>query len=264
MQGVNRVAVGIVLVGLMVAIGVTVYALQLRSQRQADLAASVPTAAVLPTLTPSVTRAATRRPPATLPPTFTDTPTVTPTFTLTPTPSFTPSPTPTLTETPTLTDTPISSETPTATLTPSDTNTPNVPSPTPTETRSPFPFQLRGDEPIFTSNTYNSAGCAFQGIGGQVLDETGRGINDPNIVVVAIDDNGREYSARAGADSIYGDKSGRGGYEIAVASSVNGRTYRVQVRTSGGTELSTVRAIRFPSSCEENVALMYWIQTRPF
>jgi len=260
----NRIAVGIVVIGVILAVAAVIFGLRIRDQRQAELAAQVPTEVVLPTRTPTVTQPPTRRPRSTLPPTFTATATITPTLTLTTTPSFTPSQTPTVTQTATLTDTPVNSATPTATATPTITPTSSVPSPTPTETRSPFPFQLRGDVPIFTSNTYNSAGCSFQGIGGQVLDENGRGINDPQIIVVAIDDNGREYQARAGEDSIYGDPDGRGGYEISVADAVNGRTYRVQVRTVNGTELSQLRALRFSSNCEENVALLYWIQTRPF
>jgi hypothetical protein len=108
----------------------------------------LPTLAVLPsstitlTPTPTNTPTITPTPTATFTPTYTLTytltPTPTPTPTLTPTPSYTETPTETPTETLTPTLTPTFTETPTPTITPSLTFTPSD-TPTPTLTRTPRP-----------------------------------------------------------------------------------------------------------------------------
>lgn len=252
---------GVILVlSVALIVGGIYFALQ---ARQAQIA-SLPTEAVLPTLTPTPTRTATNTPRPTLPPTFT------PTFTVTPTPSdtpvtpsatFTPSNTPTITDTATFTATSVFSPTPTPTSTFTPSATSDLPTPTPSDTRSPYPFQLRGGEVIYTSNTYNSAGCAFQGIGGQVLDTAGNGINT-GITVVAVDDNGRTYVAQAGDNSRYG---ANGGFEIGVDTRPNRRTYLVELRvTATGVAISPLIEVTFPSDCDRNVALLYFRQTRPY
>ncbi|MEM6527927.1 MAG: hypothetical protein AAF653_06510, partial [Chloroflexota bacterium] len=181
----------IILITIGLIIG-TVYYLQTSPPPEEQVAAQLPTMAVLPTLTPSVTNTATRVLPPTLPPTFTHTPTITLTPTVTPTVTFTPSSTPTITDTPSLTPTLESSLTATPTATFTATATSSLPSATPTDTRSPFPFTLRGGEVIFTPNRYNSAGCAYQGVGGQVFDIQGNGIGS-GIRVGVVDDQGREF-----------------------------------------------------------------------
>ncbi|MEL6269603.1 MAG: hypothetical protein AAFV33_19990 [Chloroflexota bacterium] len=254
-------AVILVLVGVGVVIGTLWYAQSSSAREQAQIAAQIPTVAILPTLTPSLTNTATLVPPPTLPPTFTPTPTITITPSITPTLTFTPSSTPTITDTPSLTPTLSSSLTPTFTLTPTATNTSSLPSATPTDTRSPFPFTLRGGEVVFTPNRYNSAGCAYQGVGGQVFDLQGQGINS-GIRVVVVDETGSEFGAPAGSNSNYG---GNGGYEIGVDSQPNSRNYFVQLRTiSTNVVISPEVPIRFPSDCDRNVAIVNWIQTRPF
>lgn len=258
-RGYSILAVVILLVAVVVVGAGVMVAVQSRSAA-AEQAANVPTQVVIPTITPLPSVTPTRTPLPTLPPTFTPTPTVTLTPTVTSTPTFTPSSTPTITDTPTLTFTPVSSATSTPTNTPTVTNTSSVPTATRTATNSPFPFQLRGGEVIFTSNTFNEQACAYQGIGGQVLDQQNVGINDI-VKVVVVDDNGRSFASAGGDNSRYGP---RGGYEIGVDTQPNRRTYFAEVRSTDDTVLSPSIEVTFPSDCDRNVALLYFEQTRPF
>ncbi len=247
-----------------VIIGGGIYLLVTADRPAAEQRAALPTVITVPTRTP--TRTATPLPPTritppTLPPTFTPTFTDTVTPSITPTSTFTPSITPTITETSSVTFTPAQTDTDTPTATPTATNTSSLPTPTRTATRSPFPFDLRGGEVIFTQNTYNAAGCAYQGIGGQVLDAQGVGIND-GVRVVVIVENQRPRGALAGDNSVYGS---RGGYEIGLGTRPTGATYFVELRTEEtDTPISPLIALTFPSDCTQNVALLTWIQTRPF
>lgn len=222
---------------------------------EANDVAALPTVAQVPTITP-LPPTSTPRP--TLPPTFTPIPTIT----LSPTPTMTltlvPSLTPTITDTPAITNTPLPTETapPTETFTPSPTS--NIPTATPTETRSPYPFTVRGGMAVFTQNTFNTQGCAFQGIAGQVLSLQGGGLD--GILIYAIEPGGTERFTTSGFATAYG----AGGYEIPVDTQINSRTYLVELRTSAGTPISERVQVTFPSNCDQNVALIYWTQTRPF
>jgi hypothetical protein len=51
---------------------------------------------------------------------------------------------------------------------------------------------------------------------------------------------------------------------VTVDSQINNRVYIVQLQTQAGTELSEPITVSFPSNCDQNVALIYWTQTRPF
>lgn len=225
--------------------------------RQNNDLAALPTQVFIPTITPLPP---TITPLPTLPPTFTTVPTITPTFTATPTLTPTISPTPTITDTPTPTFTPATTDTPTPTSTFTPSPTSNIPSATPTVTRSPFPFTVRGGQVVFTANTYNQQGCAFQAIAGQVLNERGTGLDGLRIVVTETGTQTDPRSSISGNAGVYGD----GGYEVVVDSQINGRTYVVQLESAGGTPVSVPVTVSFPSNCDENVALIYWTQTRPF
>ena len=217
----------------------------------------LPTAVFIPTITP-LPPSNTPRP--TLPPTFTPIPSVTPT--LSPTPTLTPTitTTATITDTPTPTFTPATTDTPTPTWTFTPSATSNIPSATPTETRSPYPFAVRGGQVVFTVNTYNQQGCAFQAIAGQVLNDRGVGLDGIRVAVIETGTQSDPRSSVSGNAGTYG----QGGYEVVVDSQINGRTYVIQLQTQSGTELSEPYTVTFPSNCDQNVALIYWTQTRPF
>jgi hypothetical protein len=212
-------------------------------------AAALPTAVILPTLTPSSTPTETPVPSWTPTPTDTLTPTTTPTLT------STAPPTATITDTPGPTDTPTLTLTPAATDTPEPTPTPEGPTPTLEPTLSPFPFDLRNNEIQFIP-AFNGAQCAWQGMGGQVLDLNGQGLSGLRIHVFGPD---VDRYVESGSNTLYGP----GGWEQPVANAINGNTYFVELETAGGTVVSPRVQVTFPSDCGGNLALINFIQTRP-
>lgn len=212
-------------------------------------AAAVPTVFVPPTPT------ATNTSPPTLPPTFTPTGTntLTPTATSTTTPTITTSPT--ITETLSATDTPSATPTSQFTDTPVFTDTPSGPSPTPEPTLSPFLFDLREGNVILTSNFANTAGCAWQGIGGQVLDQAGAGFPGLRVHIFGAD---IDRKVDTGSNTLYGP----GGWEMPVDNKINANTYYVELESQGGTVVSPRITVTFPSACENNLALVNFVQVR--
>lgn len=216
-----------------------------------EIAASVPTAFVLPSLTPSNT------PTNTLPPTFTQTPTETSTPTETPPPTATLAPSSTITETLGPTDTPSVTPTPSTSPTPSPTATPTGPTDTPVPTLSPFLYGLRDDQVIFTQNFANTAGCAWQGVGGQVFDINSTAVNGMQIHIFGPDIGDRFVTS--GSNSLYG----AGGWEQPVDNKINGNTYYVELLSPGGTPISERIQVTFPTDCTRNLALVNFVQVRP-
>jgi len=223
-------------------------------------------ALLLPTLTPSATWTLT--PTATLthtplPPTFTPTPTETLTPTPTPTPTFTFTPTATITDTPAPTLTPSTTPTPSASDTPTPTFTPT--GPTPTFTASPFPFLFRLRDPVqYVRNFANSAQCAWQGVGGQVINLNGTPFVG-NLLVHVFNNN---FSGKVpiGSNSLYGAPGPNGensGWEIRVENSVNSQLYFVQLESPNGVQVSETVQVQFNSSCDGNAAIVTFVQTRP-
>lgn len=221
--------------------------------------------AVLPTLLPTftpVTPTETLTPSeTTLPPTYTHTATVTLTYTPSNTPTVTATPTATITDTPAPTLTPSLTFTPSIspTLTPS--YTPTGPTPTPTLTEIPYPFKLRESPPRIVQNFANSAGCNWQGIGGQVLSFDGSDYRNSNLVVRAFKSSSEalDRTAKIGSNTLYGNT----GWEIALETGITDDVYFVQLETINGSKISPTYQIKFPASCDQNVAVLNFIQTRP-
>ncbi|MFQ3567081.1 MAG: hypothetical protein SNJ59_08770 [Aggregatilineales bacterium] len=233
----------------------------------------VPTAAELPTETPTFTPTATPIPTETLTPTPTLTPTETPVPTETPPPpTFPPTNTPIPTDTPPPTVTPIP-PTITPSLTITNTLVPTV-TPVPTDTPaleptldftpqptvpppSPFPFDVRENQVIFTSNFANAAGCAWQGIGGQVFDINGQPLSQIRVHVFG---SGVDAFAVSGSNTLYGPS----GWEIPVSNFINTNTYIVELQSATGTIISPQVQVTFTSDCTRNLALVNFQQNRPF
>lgn len=227
----------------------------LQPPQGASNVAVVPTSMVLPTLTATLT------PSSTLPPTWT----LTPTQTATPTPTETliPSATASLTITATLTQTATNAPTSTPSLTPTITPTETlVDTPTPVGTNtpepSPFPFRLRNNQVAFTSNFANTAGCQWQGFGGAAFDLSGAPLN--GIRVHIYDGQTVELYTASGTNTLYGP----GGWEMQVATGINAQTYFVELQSVDGTVISPTVQVTFPGSCEGNLAVVNFEQTRPF
>jgi hypothetical protein len=214
---------------------------------------AVPTMMSLPTLTPSFT------PSDTPPPTRTPLPTWTPT----PEPSITPTQLPTWTPQPTATVTPTITLSPTPTLTPTQTLTPTsafteTATSTVTPTQSPFPFTLRNNQIAFTSNFANTAGCQWQGLGGNVFDMSAQPL--PRIRVHVYNGVEVDLFSESGSNTLYG----QAGWEIQVANTINAGTYFVELQSPDGTLISPTVQVTFPGSCEGNTAIVNFEQTRPF
>lgn len=219
----------------------------------------VPTEIILPSLTPTMT------PSSTLPATWTLTPTWTPTPTSTDTPeptsTETATVTPTPTTTPTFTDTPVISPTPTVTLTstmPPEPVATSIPALPPTPVPSQFPFRLRNNQIAFTSNFANTAGCQWQGFGGAAFDLSGAPLN--GIRVHIYDGRAVDLYTASGTNTLYGP----GGWEMQVATGINAQTYFVELQAADGTIVSPTVQVTFPGSCDGNLAVVNFEQTRPF
>lgn len=204
----------------------------------------VPTVQILPTFTPSNT------PRPTLPPTFT------PTLTPTTTPTNTITPSPTITGTSTITETPLATDTPLATAT-------NTPLPTldvtRTPTPSPFFFDLQGEIQL-AQNTSNALGCNWQGIGGRVTSSFGQEITDRQFQVHVFG-GGMDRIVMTGSNSFYGQFTG---WEVRVADQPIADTYFVRLETAEGTAISPDIQVTFPGTCEQNSAVVNFVQIREF
>ncbi len=273
---------------LLTVIAVLVVALRMAAPPPtAEVSFIVPTVAILPSATNT----------ATLTATFTETPTETPSATITPTispipPSITwtqiPTLTPSLTNTvpPTLTIEPSLTNAPSATIgptfTPSDTPTiapsltitatlpvtlTEVPSITPTlndftpqptsPPPSPFPFVLRDNQVIYTLNFANTAGCAWQGIGGQVFDLTGQPLTQVRVHVFGA---GIDQFTTSGSNTLYGIS----GWEVPLSTTLTSNSYVVELQSAQGTIISPQVPITFTPDCSKNLALVNFAQERPF
>ncbi len=200
---------------------------------------STPTATWTPTLTSTPT--ATWTGTATLTPSITTTASITPTFTLSPTNTLPP---PTFTPTKTLTPTPSDTPTPTA--------TPTGPTATPT---SQYVFIMQPSSLILRDNFANAAGCAWQGIGGQVT--TDRGEPVAGVQVRVTDDTGHALTTLSGTNTLYGPA----GWEIVLGSQPSVVHYQVSL-WADGIQVSPAVDVLFPGTCQQNLATVNFIRTR--
>jgi hypothetical protein len=212
--------------------------------------AAVPTARVLPTITVTP-----------IPPTATETQipteTQTPTETVTPLPSSTARPT--VTNTPTPLPSATVTETPTITPTLDVTFTPTViPSPTGPSPTAPPALPFAGPPQVqFTRNFANTAGCAWQGIGGQVLALGGGQFTTP--LQVHVYSTGQDFPrVFTGSNSAYGAS----GFEVRVANAITTETFYVQLESRSNIPVSPPVQVDFPGDCEQNVALINFEQVR--
>ncbi len=241
-------------------------------------ALAVPTVAILPTSTQTFTWTPTFTATNTDIPTWTQTPTITPSITWTLISSLTPSLTyttaPSSTAAPTETPAPSSTAAPSSTIAPSLTITntlvvtpTEIPSITPTVNDftpqptepppSPFPFELRDNQVIYTTNFANTAGCAWQGVGGQVFDQNGQPLGQVRVHVFG---QGIDVFTTSGSNTLYG----LSGWEVPLNTTLTSNSYIVELQSSGGTIISPQITVTFTPDCSKNLALVSFQQTRPF
>ena len=242
----NFISIGFLIVALLTCI-ITLLILIFGGGGSAPAAQAVPTLVDVPTatftLTPTITNTAL---PASHTPTFTPTDTLVPSLT----PSTTSTIAPTSSPTPTITTTSLPTDIPTETNTPAPTLGTPPPSP------PPLPFAVQG-EVVYAQND-NASGCAWQGVGGQVLDINGDAY--PTALVVSVTGGGlpEARTATSGSNTLRGP----GGFEVLLTNSINTQTYFVQLQTSSGTNVAEVVQVTFPGTCEGNLALVTIQATR--
>ncbi len=233
---------------------------------KAQVAVELPTAAILPSATFTETPSNTPIPTDTPTETPTDTATLLPSNVPTEAPTFTPSLTNTISPSATISLVPslTPSETITSTLvvTPTDvpTATPTVNDFTPQPTQpppSPYPFILRDNQVIYTTNFANAAGCSWQGIGGQVFDLNGQPLQQIRIHV--FDGKGFDVYVASGSNTLYG----LSGWEVPVSTGLTTNSYIVELQSQQGTPLSPQITVTFAADCGRNLALINFEQTRP-
>lgn len=199
------------------------------------------TATITPTVTATGTATATATYTLTLTPTITNTPLPTETSTVTPTNTLVPP-----------TATPTRTNTPTPSITPSMTPSPTGPTATPT---SQFPFIIQPNSIILRENFANTAGCNWQGLAGQTT--TTRG--EPVIgVQVRVRGQENEYSTLTGTNTFYGPS----GWEIVVGNQAVVSRYSVSLWYNN-VQVSPTVEIVFPGSCQQNLATVNFVLTRP-
>jgi len=236
---------------------------------------AVPTVAILPSATLTLTWTPSPTSTFTLTPSETITPSLAPSITWTQIPTLTPSLTPTIPPTatigPSATFSPIP---PSVTVVPSATitntldvtNTP-VPSITPTVNDftpiptqpppSPFPFVLKDNQVIYTMNFANTAQCAWQGIGGQVFDLNGAPLTQMRVHVFG---QGVDLYVASGSNTLYG----LSGWEVPLSTTLTSNSYIVELQSAQGTIISPQITVTFVPDCSKNLALVSFQQTRPF
>lgn len=206
---------------------------------------ALPTLSPTSSFTPSNTPTSSSTPSNTPTPTNTEPATATITASATITPTLGPSNTPSITPTPSISATPIPSE------------TSSVPTATFTATESPYSFGLNGD--IFLGpNGVNSAGCAWQGVGGSVIGMDG--VEMAQQFQVRVFGNGIERTVLTGSNSFYGATSG---WEVVLDNVISPRLYIVRLETTLGTPLSPDFEVNFPGDCNANAAIVRFQQLRP-
>lgn len=227
-----------------------------------------PTAAALPTALPASPTLAVMLLPtqgAASIPVPTGTPTITPLPSPTPSPDSASLPVPSaIPATATRTPLPtlgrgLPTLTPTATLTwtPSPTSSPPPlgPSPTPTPV---LPFILQPGTPLLRPNFANTEGCSWQGIAGLVVDELGNPVKGVQVLVTG--ETIGDQTRTSGSRTSYGES----GWEVVVGNTIDNGRFLVMLAAQDGTPLSPVVEIIFPAACEQNLALVNFVQIRPF
>ncbi len=179
-----------------------------------------------------------------------------PTDTLTPSDTFTPSNTPLHTETPIPTLPPTETAPPD---TPTWTFPPTQPGPTltPSPTRSPFPFTLKPDGIGYKGNA-NAQGCQWSSIAGSVTDIYGAPLDG---LAVHISGEGIDEIQFTGRVAAFGEA---GWFEVMLGTVPRRGTYTVELLSRTGAALSEPVEVITQESCDQNVALVDFIQNHAF
>jgi hypothetical protein len=124
-----------------------------------------------------------------------------------------------------------------------------------TPTRAPYPF-IPADAVRYVANFANSAGCAWQGVGGNVIGLDGAPLAADTARVYVYNDR-FEARVAVGSNSLFGDGSG---WEVRTGNSATAEAFFVVLEALDGAPLSPVVQVRFPGTCATNVAIVLFRQ----
>ena len=114
------------------------------------------------------------------------------------------------------------------------------------------PFAVAGDGVLYISNQ-NGRGCNWASIAGSVTNTSNQPLPGFGVRIAG---DGVSATVYSGTSSAFG----AGGYEINLGSAPIVSTYRVQLVTTGGAPLSTELAVTTRDDCEQNVAVVNFVQ----
>ncbi|MCL4254286.1 MAG: hypothetical protein KJ043_10960, partial [Anaerolineae bacterium] len=126
---------------------------------------------------------------------------------------------------------------------------------TPTGTIS---FTISEAGVLYTPNA-NGRGCNWSSIGGTVTDQAGQPLNGYAIQIVDIEEPTRLNVVVTSGSSL---NFGVGGFELALGSTPRIRSYRIQLFDSANNAVSEPFQIFTREECDQNVAVVNFIQVR--
>ncbi|MBZ0287620.1 MAG: hypothetical protein K8I30_08390, partial [Anaerolineae bacterium] len=150
---------------------------------------------------------------------------------------------------PPATDTPIPTVGPTATFTPIPVEA------LPTTEPSLFPFVAANGGAVYVPNG-NDQGCDWASIAGSVTD----------LVSAPLDGFGVHITGANLDETVFTGSTqtfGPGGFELFLNGAPQVETFGIQLLSPAGVPLSEVYTITTRATCEENVAVVSFLQTRP-
>lgn len=123
-----------------------------------------------------------------------------------------------------------------------------------------FPFVLSDSGVIYTPNA-NGAGCNWASIAGAVTGLQGEPLDNYGVQITDIQDPG-QLDVKVFSGSAL--SVGAGGFELSLGGNPLARTYRVQLFTATGAPVSREFEITTRENCDENVAIINFVQIEGF
>jgi len=124
---------------------------------------------------------------------------------------------------------------------------------------SGLPFIITDDGVLYTPNA-NGSGCDWSSIGGTVTGLNGEPLNGLRVRITDAENPEQlEVEVFSGAVATFGD----GGFEYPLGNAPRAGRYDVQLFSSAGAPLSDAYRIVTRDRCEENVAIINFVQIDP-
>lgn len=119
---------------------------------------------------------------------------------------------------------------------------------------SPFPFILANDGAVYIPNA-NGEGCNWSSIAGSVTDLQAAPLDGYGIRIISTETDETVFSGSALT-------FGPGGFELFLNGVPQESTYTVQLYAPSGIPVSAEYTVSTVASCEQNVAILSFVQTR--